>query len=92
MGHDWGTTVGGDIAERAKLGGITYPSPMNDDELKADRSRAGLCADCIHAQRVHSARSSTFYLCKLSAADPKFRKYPQLPVIQCRGYAPQASQ
>lgn len=46
----------------------------------------GLCASCVHAQDITSARGSTFSLCKLSFVDPRFRKYPPLPVRQCDGY------
>ena len=28
----------------------------------------------------------TFYRCGLSETDPRFRKYPPLPVVQCTGY------
>jgi hypothetical protein len=50
--------------------------------------RAGLCATCVHARRVESARGSEFILCELSAIDPAFPKYPRLPVIECSGYVP----
>jgi hypothetical protein len=46
----------------------------------------GLCADCKHARSVTSDRGSVFYLCTLSAVDPQFAKYPQLPVLACPGY------
>jgi len=54
---------------------------VNDD-------RAGLCARCIHAQQVTSSRGSTFVLCRLSFTDPRFPRYPPLPVIACDGYEP----
>ena len=47
----------------------------------------GLCAACCHAREVQSARGSTFYLCRLAAIDPRFVKYPRLPVLRCAGYA-----
>jgi hypothetical protein len=47
---------------------------------------AGLCASCVHAQDVTSARGSQFVLCRLSATDPRFPKYPRLPVVACAGY------
>lgn len=50
--------------------------------------QAGLCATCLHAQVITSSKGSTFYLCRLSEIDPRFRKYPVLPVVQCSGYAP----
>jgi hypothetical protein len=49
--------------------------------------RVGLCGDCAHVKRVHSAKGSTFYLCELAASDPRFRKYPPLPVLRCAGFA-----
>jgi hypothetical protein len=54
-----------------------------------DRS-IGLCAQCRHVERIISARGSTFYLCRLSATDPRFPKYPVLPVLACEGYEPVA--
>ena len=47
---------------------------------------AGLCATCQHARRIESARGSRFLLCARSADDPRFAKYPPLPVVQCAGY------
>ncbi|HKW87797.1 MAG TPA: hypothetical protein VJN21_03475 [Candidatus Acidoferrales bacterium] len=64
---------------------------MPGSRVSADeRSRAGLCADCIHARKIKSDRGSRFYLCDLSRSDPTFPKYPRLPVAECRGYAPRA--
>jgi len=62
---------------------------MIGNDADRERRRAGLCADCRHMQRIESARGSAFYLCKRSAADPEFPKYPRLPVVQCRGYEPE---
>lgn len=50
--------------------------------------RAGLCATCAHARRIASAKGSTFWLCGLAARDPRFPKYPPLPVLRCPGYEP----
>lgn len=47
---------------------------------------AGLCETCMWARRVPNARGSVFWLCKRSETDPRFRKYPPLPVVQCFGY------
>ena len=46
----------------------------------------GLCESCSHVQCVPSSRGSVFYRCRLSELDPRFPKYPALPVIQCAGY------
>jgi hypothetical protein len=45
----------------------------------------GLCLTCRHARIVES-RTSRFWLCRLSASDPRFPKYPRLPVLACDGY------
>jgi hypothetical protein len=47
----------------------------------------GLCASCVHARVVETARQSTFLLCGLSFTDARFPKYPRLPVLTCEGYA-----
>ncbi len=54
-----------------------------------ERAKVGLCADCRHAQRVESDRGSVFWRCELSASDPRFPKYPRLPVRECSGYEPE---
>jgi len=46
----------------------------------------GLCAVCRHARIVQSARGSMFYRCRLAESDPRFAKYPRLPVLRCAGY------
>ena len=51
-------------------------------------ARVGLCAQCRHASIVTSSRGSTFYFCELSSIDPRFRRYPALPVLACEGYGP----
>jgi hypothetical protein len=47
---------------------------------------AGLCANCVNVRLVSSDRGSTFIFCGLSRSDPRFPKYPRLPVISCAGY------
>ena len=39
-------------------------------------------------RRVESERGSVFYLCGLAATDPRFPRYPRLPVRECAGYEP----
>jgi len=48
----------------------------------------GLCAGCRHVEVVTTSKESKFYLCRLSRSDPRFRKYPSLPVRLCPGYEP----
>lgn len=53
---------------------------------EAGLSDAELCAECVHARRIESSHGSVFYLCELSHTDPRFPKYPRLPVLSCDGY------
>lgn len=46
----------------------------------------GLCATCIHAQRILSDRGSEFWMCRRSLVEPEFPKYPGLPVMICGGF------
>jgi hypothetical protein len=57
-------------------------------EPEEEERRAGLCATCIHRRIVKTERS-TFYLCQLSFTDPRYPKYPRLPVRACPGYEPE---
>ena len=54
------------------------------------RDPIGLCAACCHVRVVHNSRGSLFYLCHLAEVDPRFAKYPRLPVVRCAGYEPTA--
>jgi hypothetical protein len=48
---------------------------------------AGLCATCEHL-RVAASKRSVFVRCGLADTDPRFPKYPPLPVARCGGYRP----
>jgi hypothetical protein len=52
------------------------------------RAHAGLCADCKFARVNRSDRGAVFYQCTKSFEDPRFAKYPRLPVRVCAGYSP----
>jgi hypothetical protein len=68
---------------------IEYLFPVPSDKAtREERNVAGLCADCLYARHIESARGMTFYLCERSSNDPDFPKYPRIPVIECRGYEP----
>jgi len=51
-----------------------------------DDTRRGLCDTCKHQKLVRNTRGSVFSLCELSKTDPRFPKYPRLPVERCAGY------
>lgn len=46
----------------------------------------GLCASCRYVKRLCTKGGAVIYLCTLSASDPRFSKYPRLPVSACEGY------
>lgn len=61
----------------------------NDGRLEARLERLpvhpGLCAGCRHLQLLASRRS-VFARCGRAAEDPRFPRYPPLPVRTCAGY------
>jgi len=68
---------------------IRYPAlRMTNSSPRFSKEETGLCADCRNARPIRSAKGSMFLLCELAASDPRFAKYPRLPVLQCAGYAP----
>ena len=48
------------------------------------------CASSIHAELIESSKGASFVLCRLSYEDPRFARYPRLPVLACDGHAPHA--
>jgi len=58
-----------------------------DEPASAEQARRwGLCASCCHLVVITSDRGSTFVQCALARTDPRFKKYPPLPVIACSGH------
>jgi hypothetical protein len=58
----------------------------DDRELLARLGTStGLCATCVHRDIKASARS-VFLRCKLADVDPRFPRYPPLPVLGCPGW------
>ena len=48
--------------------------------------KAGRCGDCVYARLLQSARGSVYCQCERSLIDDTFPKYPDLPLIVCKGY------
>lgn len=46
----------------------------------------GLCATCLHMREIRSDRGSVFTQCGRSFREPKYDKYPRLPVLACPGF------
>ena len=59
---------------------------MMNDSPNAEQVPWGLCASCVHAIRITADRGSTFVQCALAKTDPRFPKYPRVPVLACDGY------
>ena len=51
----------------------------------------GLCSNCEHQRRIQSARGSLFILCEVALLDPRYPKYPHLPVLRCIPHSPPVS-
>lgn len=54
------------------------------------RQPAGLCDACRHQKLIGNTRGSTFSMCLLARVDPRFPKYPRIPVAACPGFEPGA--
>jgi phosphinothricin acetyltransferase len=48
----------------------------------------GLCSTCAHQKLIQSGRGSTFSMCLRHRTDPRYAKYPRLPVRVCPGHEP----
>jgi hypothetical protein len=72
------------------MAGERYAALMSSQPAHGPRSDsvpdAGLCDSCEHQVEVRNTRGSVFSLCARSRGDGTFRRYPRLPVQECRGY------
>jgi len=82
-------TDGGSSKEKMGSSESRLASGLNTLTADKNSESVGLCFDCRHARVIRSDRASIFYLCRLSATDPRFAKYPRLPVLSCPGYQKQ---
>jgi hypothetical protein len=48
----------------------------------------GICDECRHQRLVRNTRGSVFSLCERSRTDPRFPRYPRIPVLACPGFEP----
>ena len=63
----------------------------NEPDAAGDARAWGLCARCVHHRVVATDRGSRFVQCARARTDPSFPRYPRVPVVSCRGYAPAAA-
>ena len=54
--------------------------------MSESRVEPGLCADCRHARVQETARGNEFWRCLRAETDPRFVRYPRLPVRECPGH------
>ena len=60
---------------------------MNDRPREQQPKVAeGLCPSCKYVKFVTNDRGSRFIFCERSRTDPRFPRYPRLPVLACAGY------
>ncbi|MCU1261150.1 MAG: hypothetical protein JWO80_4035, partial [Bryobacterales bacterium] len=60
-----------------------------NDIVKAEEPVPGLCARCAWSRVIVSDRGARFWMCRRGAeGDPRFPKYPRLPVMECAGFEP----
>ncbi len=51
----------------------------------------GLCLTCVWVRSTTNRRGSVFFRCLRAETDPRFVRYPPLPVRSCVGYEPNAT-
>lgn len=76
-----GPGTGGEPGRRRRRKGVK----RDRGALAGLSTHPGLCATCVHLELLGSKRS-VFVRCALSDEDPRFPRYPPLPVRSCAGY------
>jgi hypothetical protein len=61
---------------------VATPTP----DPERDAQAWGLCATCLHHVVITSDRGSRFVRCGRARVDPRFPRYPVVPVRRCDGY------
>lgn len=69
----------------------SHPPQERRELLRRLTARPGLCESCEHLRLLASARS-VFVFCGRSEFDPRFPRYPPLPVVSCPGYLEAATE
>jgi hypothetical protein len=63
---------------------LTLPGERRDATFR--EPSVGLCAGCRYSRAITGGRGARFWLCRRSETDPRFPKYPMLPVSECAGF------
>lgn len=61
--------------------------PQSDIQVDPD---VGMCSCCEHEVLTRSAKGTLFHRSGLATLDPRFAKYPRLPVWSCAGWKARA--
>ena len=59
---------------------------MDRHDSEDASSPAGLCGNCRNVRIIRADNRIIYYLCRLSAVDHRYAKYPALPVTDCAGF------
>ena len=59
---------------------------MTEPRADEKSQKIGLCGTCCHARVQQNARGSSFWRCARADTDPRFLRYPPLPVRSCAGH------
>jgi len=59
---------------------------VSEMKLTGADMNAGLCENCRYVKRLANNRGSVFYMCEKASSDPRFPRYPRLPVLRCTGF------
>ncbi len=46
----------------------------------------GLCAQCAFVHRNETRKGTVYWRCTRALTDPRYPKYPRLPVLSCPGF------
>jgi hypothetical protein len=69
----------------ALAAGTAFAMGDSQPEYQVD-SGVGLCSCCEHEVLTRSAKGALFRRCGLALRDPRYPKYPRLPVWSCAGW------
>lgn len=56
-------------------------------DVGAERVPAGRCRSCLYARVVPAKANDAYYFCERSVDDPRYARYPHLPMLTCDGHA-----
>ena len=63
------------------------PPQTPSDARSNDGTADHLCGSCRHVRRLGRDGGPTYFLCTRHRTDPRFARYPRIPVRRCCGFA-----